>query len=457
MVKEDLTTPADPFDMGAGRVDVGRSMKAPVTISETASNFVALTPDPVHAIDLNIPSINAPVMPGQITTTRTLQNVTGTKLSVTARAVTGAGTSITFSPKSFTIPAGGSRAVKVTISSTAPVGEQQFATVRFDTSKGSAHLPVAFIRKQGAVTLDQTCSAPSVKKYQTATCTVTATNTGFGDQDVSLRTSTTSRLKVISASGASVVNGVAKATATLAGASLGVPSVDVVPGGSPAGGYLPLSIFGVAPIALGDEDIVNFNVPAFVFNGVTYTRIGIDSNGYAVVGGGTGADNNCCSLPTGPSAAPPNNVLAPFWTDLDGTGKAGLRITTLTDGVSTWIVAEWEVNVFGTNDTRTFQTWIGINGTQDISYTYSGPQANPGGQPFLVGAENANGDGDMVAVLPNGDDQVVTSTDPAPGDVLSYTVTVKGLSVGSANVHTEMTASQVAGVTVVDTPLPVTW
>ena len=54
--------------MGAGRVDVGRAMKAPVTISETAANFAALTADPVHAIDLNIPSINAPTMPGRITT-----------------------------------------------------------------------------------------------------------------------------------------------------------------------------------------------------------------------------------------------------------------------------------------------------------------------------------------------------------------------------------------------------
>ena len=65
VVKEDLTTPADPFDMGAGRVDVGRATTAPVTISETASNFAGRSrADPLHAIDLNIPSINAPVDAG---------------------------------------------------------------------------------------------------------------------------------------------------------------------------------------------------------------------------------------------------------------------------------------------------------------------------------------------------------------------------------------------------------
>src|SRR5690606_28200220 len=63
VVKEDLVTPADPFDMGAGRVDVGTALSAPLTISDSAANMFALTGDPVHAIDLNIPSINAPIVP----------------------------------------------------------------------------------------------------------------------------------------------------------------------------------------------------------------------------------------------------------------------------------------------------------------------------------------------------------------------------------------------------------
>ena len=46
---------------------------------------------------------------------------------------------------------------------------------------------------------------------------------------------------------------------------------------------------------IGDETIANFNVPAFLYGGDTYTRIGVDSNGYIVVGGGTSADNDCCT------------------------------------------------------------------------------------------------------------------------------------------------------------------
>ena len=93
----------------------------------------------------------------------------------------------------------------------------------------------------------------------------------------------------------------------------------------------------------------------------------MDSNGYSIAGGGSSEDNNCCNLPTGPDPAPPNNMLAPFWTDLDGTGADGIYVAVLTDGVDTWIVIEHQVNVFGTTSNRHFQVWIGINGVQDIS------------------------------------------------------------------------------------------
>ena len=71
------------------------------------------------------------------------------------------------------------------------------------------------------------------------------------------------------------------------------PQVDVdhAPGDGPAGGYLPLSLFGIAPIAgVGDDTITNFNVPTFFYGGEPYTQLGVVSNGYVVIGGGTSAD-----------------------------------------------------------------------------------------------------------------------------------------------------------------------
>ena len=99
--------------------------------------------------------------------------------------------------------------------------------------------------------------------------------------------------------------------------------------------------------------------------------------------------------------------------------------------------------------------WLGAGSTQDITYGYAAPPTDPAGQPFLVGAENAAGAGEMSATLPT-TDLAIVSTDPEPGDSLRYTVTVKGLRPGDGVVHSEMDADGVSGTTVVETRLPVT-
>ena len=67
---------------------------------------------------------------------------------------------------------------------------------------------------------------------------------------------------------------------------------------------------------MGDDTLVNFNVAAFQWGRETYTRLGVDSNGYVIVGGGTAEDNQ--SVPQAlPDSARPNNVVAPWWTDLN--------------------------------------------------------------------------------------------------------------------------------------------
>ncbi len=117
---------------------------------------------------------------------------------------------------------------------------------------------------------------------------------------------------------------------------------------------------------------------------------------------------------------------------------------------------EHRVNVFGTTSQRVFQVWIGVDGTQDITYAYD-PAALPGdpsGQDFLMGAENELGQGDMVAVLPT-TDQRVTSTNPSPGESVSYSLTVRGTAKGTGTVTTEMDATGVRGTTIVRSPVRV--
>jgi Fibronectin type-III domain/Subtilase family len=456
VVKEDTVTPADPFDFGSGRIQLNSSWMPGLTFDETAARMAALSNDPINAVHLNIPSIDAPIMPGRLSTIRTATNVSGVRLKYKAETTAPAGATITVRPKKFTLGPGESIELTVTIESSAPPA-QYFGEVRLVPKRHhlpTLHLPVAFRTGQAQVSLASSCTPTAIKVHDISSCQVTATNNSFNTTRVDLRTALNKKLKVQSASGATIVDNhrVERLNVSLAGAQAGVPSVD--PGS--LAGYIPLDLFGVTPIAIGDEDIINFNVPSFVYNSVTYNTLGVDSNGYVIAGGGTSEDNNCCNLPTGPDPARPNSMLAPFWTDLDGTGAPGIFITILTDGVSDWIVIEYRVNVFGTTSSRVFQTWIGINGVQDITYAYDPANlpGNPTGQPFLVGAENELGQGDMTPTLPTGDLRV-SSTAPTPGASASYTVNVRGVSAGTGTVTTEMEGPDLPGVTIVTSEIAI--
>ncbi len=457
--KEDLTTPADPFDFGSGRIDVAAAAAAPLTFDETAADFYEMTTDAVHAIDLNIPSIDATVMPGRITTTRVAKNPTNKTLTYSVATTAPAHSTITVSPSKFTLAPGKSVTLTVTIESTATIGTQQFGAIKIVTTVGVGsaaqirriHLPVAFIHTQADVALTQTCSPSSIVKTHTSLCTVTATNDGFTPQAVSLETRTSGNLRIVGTSGVTKIDShtARKGSTVLEGGQPGVPSL------SPLGfdGYFSLDNLGTPHTPIGDEDILNFPVPSFLYGGVTYDTLGVDSNGYIIVGGGTSQDDECCNLPSGPSSTRPNNILAPFWTDLDGTGADGILADVVSDGTDSWIVIEYRVNVFGTSDLQTFQIWIGINGTEDISYAYGTLPTDPA-QPFLVGAENPLGQGEMSATLPT-EDLVVTSSAPTPGGSLHYKIRVRGTSVGGGLVKTEMTASETAGVTIARTSITV--
>jgi PKD repeat protein len=206
-----------------------------------------------------------------------------------------------------------------------------------------------------------------------------------------------------------------------ASTAVGCPGVQVANGAGPAGGYLPLSAFGTLPLdGVGDETNTAFSVPAYTYNGRTYTALQVDSNGYLQVGSpGTVSIAN----QDFPDAAVPNNVLAPFWTDLNPGAGGAVRITTLTDGSDTWIVVDWDAVPEFSSAARThsFEVWIGIQGDadpgQDISYAYGSNTGNGDGGFLTVGAENADGTSggvtyvDGVGTLPSNGTQIRVSSD----------------------------------------------
>ena len=249
------------------------------------------------------------------------------------------------------------------------------------------------------------------------------------------------------------------------------PTVDAItPGGSPAG-YLPLSGFGVAPVGgMGDESIANFTVPTFVWGSESYSRIGLTSNGYVVVGGGASADVEFVPQ-TMPDPAAPNNVIAPWWTDIDlsqaATPNTGVRITILTDGADDWLVIDYEdVATFGTCTpgpcvTHDFQIWIGLTGDanpgEDVTMAF-GDLGAGAADGLNAGAENRDGSsGVNMSPLPtDNSDWTVDTSPPTPGGFVEIAYQALGKQAGVYVIPARMTSDQTVGTTTERVTLTVT-
>jgi hypothetical protein len=214
------------------------------------------------------------------------------------------------------------------------------------------------------------------------------------------------------------------------------------------------------------------NVPSFSYGGETYTSIGVVTNGYIVIGGGTGADVNFFPQ-TFPNAARPNNVLAPFWTDLNTTGGTApnnaILVNVLTDGsTSDWLIIDFEsVKNFSNATTHTGEIWIRLatrsNTTpagEQLTISYAAANAGSGdpGSAINWGAENRDGSsGKNIPSAPanNTEWRPVLSGPTAGGQVtIPYDITAK--PPGSYTSVASMTSDQTPGTTQVVTPLTVT-
>ncbi len=247
VVKEDGTTPADPFDFGAGRIDVEAAAAPGLTISDDAEGFFELGGDPIAAIDVNLPSVNAPVMPGEVTTQRVVRNVSSGTAVYTVDTTAPLGTSIAVTPSRFSIASGGSRTLTITVSAEVGTTGQQFGQIDLSApGRADLHLPVAFVPGQGDISLTSDCSPPDIDVGAATNCSVTATNESGTDTTVDLSTTVDQHLEVTDAEPGAATHDATSASLEdhpLAGRDPGVPSLETF---APLGdGYLPLDLIGV--------------------------------------------------------------------------------------------------------------------------------------------------------------------------------------------------------------------
>ncbi|MFN8569857.1 MAG: S8 family serine peptidase [Kouleothrix sp.] len=479
VLKEDGVTPATPYDMGAGRIDLTQAGDPGLTFDVPADQYAA---SEGRLAGLNYPSISLPSMPGRQSITRTVASVLDEAAVWAASAEAPAGARISVTPAMFSLPAHGTATFTVTVDAGSLPAGTYFGRVLLQSGARTLHLPVSFVRRQPPVALGLRCDPAAVLRRHDTSCAIVATNNGPADATISLR--------------ATIPRGLSVRTATLVGGSYDhaarlvrfdgalpgymPPTFALMP--DPAGlpfGYVPLSSLGVAPSACDnscDETAITFVTPTFSYAGATYDRATMTTNGYLIVGTRNEVRIFNQDLP---DPTVPNNLIAPYWADLDldgssptdpGAGAWYAAYVTAGPGSPTWFVAEWAgVPRYGRNPAdsyHSFEVWI--EGGSDRIHLVYGPNS-PTEDRLTVGAENSDGTvgGNYYVDTLLGDGVKGRGTPPVAGDTLKLSAVpeqrsaqtiaflLRGKRVGSYVLNAELTADTFDGVNVATQPLEV--
>jgi Subtilase family/PA domain/Fibronectin type-III domain len=477
VVKEDGTTPASVFDDGAGSIRADRAVNPTLVFDETYADFVDAGSDHLHRVDLNIASVDATTMTGDLTTQRTATNVSGKSQNMAVQISEPAGVTITVGNNNHDLHIAKDETLTFPIEISAPdVADGQYeGRIDLVPAKGgnTVTIPVAFVKTQGSVTLSNSCSPTSfAAKTGSSHCTVTATNLGSVAANASLTVKPREsgkplQYKNVGAPASVIGSGEGVQWSGPLGPSLAPAVNGFTTGAGEPYGYVPLSALGVSPLpGTGDETISNESFNTFYYGGEPYDTVGAVSDGYAVVGGGDSNDINFVTQ-SFPNPSRPNNVVAPFWTDLNPSFGGNIYMAQVGDGVDDWVVVDFEsVRNYDTADTHTFEIWFRNSGfgsgsgpgSEQVTVVYG---ANGVGDPDTVtemGAENRDGSsGQNLGSYPgNGAQLTVDMGQPTPGGSVAIPFDVTGKKTGTYHSDAALTSDQTPGTTIAPQALTVT-
>jgi uncharacterized repeat protein (TIGR01451 family) len=410
-LKEDGMTPADPFDVGAGRIDLTRAQEAGLVLDETPANFIAAAPslggDPTT---LNIASMQDNNCVGTCSWTRTVDNETGGHAQWELSTTGPAGLALSTDPgrNKLKLGPGESKSITVTADTALAPHGWNFATLELEPEGDGPdlHMPIAVFASNSSNPdlLSKTVDAATAAKGEPLNYQISITN-GQVDGLIKLRDALPEGLDFVKGSESAVVtNGTTRQPFAHRGGTLSW-SGTLEQGGLQVSesslpfGYIPLAGFGVLPFGCPgncDDGAFVLNIPSFMYNGQSYSQVIWSVNGTLEAGSASGLATSFANQNL-PDPTPPNNLLAPFWTDLNmgvnGDG-AEWRVAVLNAGPDQFTVYEWDnIPLFGDTSNRySFQIWVhnGTSGEIWFGYAQLGDVSGA-----TVGAENASGgDGD---------------------------------------------------------------
>lgn len=418
--QEDGETPATPFDVGAGRLDLEAASRAILTFdSASYANPACIT-----ICVFNVTVTNR----SQQTTQWTLEGeVKGAEVSV--------------HPERLELAPGSSALVTVTINAIlSEKARWHFGALHFRGPQ-PARLPLAIQpdTSSDASTALIYSDDPSIVPGETATHHARFINKRF-DGNLTLEVRAGGPLQLIKDSVALNTQGQARGTMQVdddAGlihwtGTMSPPSVAIKPVTVPA--YPSLASEANRLDCLGSCDetslVYGTRLP-FQFNGRRYEQLTISSNGF--VAAGETRTNDTWMNARLPNTRSPNNVIAPFWTDLDlqgdggqsdnGKGGGTIHLYAVEDdnGQPVWLVVDW-INAQrfdgSSDETYSFGVWLGVGsnlGQNLMRYYAMGPTP----ATVTIGAEESTGSlGDSVyfdgtGTLPAADSALLVDIHPA--------------------------------------------
>lgn len=438
ILKEDASTAADNFDMGAGRLDLPRA----TTVELTYSDLSLVDGNCYLNCEMSI----------------TVTNTSDEEVTVDATAMfNDSAISATVTPQMATLAAGASAEIMVAVDvTTASTGSWSFGGINWadtDDTTTDYFIPVAIypISSDEPSLFDSDVSTQVAAEGELVVTEAFATNTdvtgmisitGEIDHKYAINPSTISAVKngnqepvSYDADSDTVYWEGALNTASFsmnADTTIG----DILEGFG-LDRYVPMASIGVAPLECSgscDDASIEVSLPRTItYLGSEYTTMQISSNGFVSLGTSSGNITTPFAEVL-PSLSEPNNIVAPYWTDFDlaggGAGAGNIYAVSLTTG---HFVVEWEnAQIWNEDGTSfNFQLWFEYE-TGNVNFVY-GPMDSPV-YATVVGAENISGSvgttyaaltsAGLQGTLPVEGDEFVLTANAGDEVTISYAGTV---------------------------------
>ncbi|KFZ31378.1 hypothetical protein IDSA_01260 [Pseudidiomarina salinarum] len=430
VTKDDGVTPADPFDVGSGRLNLANALATAITVDtpSLADNLCAVS----CSFERTLTNLKNVSSDWTLSVNFADPNLTGT-----------------LSTESVTLAANGTASFSLDVNAAFAGEGWNFGEIVVEHTGGEyapARLPIVIytsttdssgVISGGITSTEQLAGQPVAVKLRSAL--------GAADKEVTFSAALPDAAEVELVADSLVFTetlstatskGYDQATNTINWVGMqqdSPPLATIADAGfehsatSPADlGYDYQTVCGASEYC--DDVSVSVTLPGdgILFDGQQFGTLTVSSNGLIELGETTQVAN--FSPQSLPNLAQPNGLYAPLWADLEIGGALGgeIRLFSIPADANgdSWLVVEWhEARNYNnvTGDRYSFNVWLQL-GTDKAIYNYRDVSANKPQGPVVVGVENLAGNAGAMAYFDSTSGNA-TGTLPVNADSLTPSIT----------------------------------